>query len=224
MLFRYPQPTGTSTKFANMTEQALHLFETEHGVDFEKITQIPLEGDGTIERRVEKYVLISRVICRAHLTSYDRHYATLLANTEWLADLHAADAILVATHSQGSVVSTHLLDRLIRDGHISTRKNSDAQRAGALTNLVMGMGEGGVGGGVGGGAAGTLGSISGKVQRVCLLALCGIHLGPLRYLSSSTLVGPYLQVREISLSFCVLKTDKHGVLIVFRIHGGSRAV
>jgi len=35
------------------------------------------------------------------------------------------------------------------------------------------------------------------VQRVCCLALCGIHLGPLRYLSSSTLVGPYLQVRGI---------------------------
>ena len=29
-----------------------------------------------------------------------------------------------------------------------------------------------------------------------MLALCGIHLGPLRYLSSSTLVGPYLQYFE----------------------------
>ncbi|KAF8960837.1 hypothetical protein BDZ97DRAFT_1760478 [Flammula alnicola] len=33
-----------------------------------------------------------------------------------------------------------------------------------------------------------------KIQRVCCLALCGIHLGPLRYLSSTTIPGPYLQV------------------------------
>ncbi|KAH9479021.1 hypothetical protein JR316_0007595 [Psilocybe cubensis] len=33
-------------------------------------------------------------------------------------------------------------------------------------------------------------------QRICLLAMCGIHLGLLRYLSSSTLVGPYLQYFE----------------------------
>jgi hypothetical protein len=31
-------------------------------------------------------------------------------------------------------------------------------------------------------------------QKVCCLALCGIHLGPLRYLSSSSLLQPYLQV------------------------------
>ncbi|KJA24769.1 hypothetical protein HYPSUDRAFT_38427 [Hypholoma sublateritium FD-334 SS-4] len=169
------EPTGTSSKFANMTEQALHAFEAEHGVHLEKITKIPLEGDGTIERRVDKL------------------YTNLLANPEWIADLHAADAIIVATHSQGSIVSTHLLDRLIRDGHIVTRKNVDAVRGDALKNVVMAMGEGGVGGGVGAGADGTA---MRRLQRVCCLALCGIHLGPLRYLSSSTLVGPYLQYFE----------------------------
>ena len=51
------QPTGTSTKFVNMTERALHHFEDEHGVKLEKITKIPLEGDGTIDKRVERYVL-----------------------------------------------------------------------------------------------------------------------------------------------------------------------
>ena len=29
---------------------------------------------------------------------------------------------------------------------------------------------------------------------MCYIALCGIHLGSLRYLSSRTLFGPYLQV------------------------------
>ena len=35
-----------------------------------------------------------------------------------------------------------------------------------------------------------------KVQRVCssCMGICGIHLGPLRYLSSSTLFQPYIQV------------------------------
>ncbi len=186
-----------------MTEQALHAFEAEHGVELEKITKIPLEGDGTIERRVGKYVF-SFGLARStrgntpsrSLThdSIPRLYTNLLANTEWIADLHAADAIIVATHSQGSIVSTHLLDRLIRDGHIVTRKNIDAVRGDALKNIAMAVGEGGVVGGVGAGAAGADGAATREVQRVCCLALCGIHLGPLRYLSSSTLVGPYLQV------------------------------
>ena len=42
-----------------MTELALHQFESEHGVELEKITKIPLEGDGTIDVRVERYVFPS---------------------------------------------------------------------------------------------------------------------------------------------------------------------
>lgn len=41
-----------------MTEQALLEFEAEYGVKFDKITKVPLEGDGTIERRVERCVLL----------------------------------------------------------------------------------------------------------------------------------------------------------------------
>ena len=52
--FNFIQPTGTSTKFVNMTERALQHFEDEHGVKLEKITKIPLEGDGTIDKRVER--------------------------------------------------------------------------------------------------------------------------------------------------------------------------
>ena len=40
-----------------MTERALQHFEDEHGVKLEKITKIPLEGDGTIDKRVERYAL-----------------------------------------------------------------------------------------------------------------------------------------------------------------------
>ncbi|KAF8969681.1 hypothetical protein BDZ97DRAFT_213140 [Flammula alnicola] len=158
------EPTGTSSKFANMMEQALQEFEKEHDVKLEKITKIPLEGDGTIEKRVE------------------RLYGNLKANEQWMSDLHDADAILVATHSQGSVVSTHLLDQLIKDNHIVTSRNQ---------TMPMGTGAEAFPSAIGVGD-----TVRRKVQRVCCLALCGIHLGPLRYLSSSTLVGPYLQYFE----------------------------
>lgn len=41
-----------------MTCAALEKFEEDHGVKFKKITKIPLEGDGTIERKVAKSVEI----------------------------------------------------------------------------------------------------------------------------------------------------------------------
>ncbi|KAK7035510.1 hypothetical protein VNI00_011803 [Paramarasmius palmivorus] len=113
------EPTGTSPKFVNMMVQALEEFQEAHGVKLEKITKIPLEGEGTIDRRVEKL------------------YNSLLSNDEWMSDLHDADAIFVSTHSQGSVVSTHLLDRLIRDRHIRTSKNAAATEG--LADLGVNM-------------------------------------------------------------------------------------
>lgn len=44
----------------------------------------------------------------------------------------------------------------------------------------------------------TISSRRSKVQRVCCMALCGIHLGSLRYLSSSTFVPAYIQVSLFS--------------------------
>ena len=87
------KPTGTSSKFANMTEQALHEFKNEHSVKLEKITKIPLEGDGMIECRVERYVYFL-VDCAfdAELCP-SRLYVNLKANAEWISDLHEADAI-----------------------------------------------------------------------------------------------------------------------------------
>jgi hypothetical protein len=168
------QPTGTSPKFVNMMVQALEEFQEAHGVKLEKITKIPLEGEGTIDRRVEKCVLpisIALTFTLPHI--FSRLYNSLLSNDEWMSDLHDADAIFVSTHSQGSVVSTHLLDRLIRDRHIRTSKNAAATEG--LADLGVNM-------------------IPLKPQRVCCLALCGIHLGPLRYLRSSAIVQPYIQV------------------------------
>ncbi|KAL0953078.1 hypothetical protein HGRIS_007278 [Hohenbuehelia grisea] len=153
------EPTGTSGKFVSMMVQALDEFQEQHNVHLEKITKIPLEGEGTIDRRVEKL------------------YSSLLANQEWMDDLHAADAIFVATHSQGSIVSTHVLDRLIRDDHIRTTRSL------ARIPTMDGV---------------SVPDVSPKLrpQRVCCLALCGIHLGPLRYLSTSSMFQPYIQYFE----------------------------
>ena len=132
---------------------------------------------------------------RRETTSHRYHicrlYSNLKANESWMNDLHEADVIIVATHSQGSVVSTHLLDRLIRDSHIITSRNQSL-----ANSVVQAVGTGAelfpASVGLNGSTNPT--AIRRQVQRVCCLALCGIHHGPLRYLNSSTLVGPYIQV------------------------------
>lgn len=118
------------------------------------------------------------------LLTPERLYHNLKSNEDWMTELHEADAIIVSTHSQGSIVSTHLLNQLIQDNHITTARNHP---------LTMGVGTGAETFPSAIGAPETV-SRKSKVQRVCCVALCGTHLGPLRYLSSSTLVGPYIQV------------------------------
>ncbi|EIW74973.1 hypothetical protein CONPUDRAFT_132566 [Coniophora puteana RWD-64-598 SS2] len=207
------EPTGTSAKFTSMMTQALELFQAEHGVRLDKVTSMPLEGEGTIVKRVE------------------RLYAALTGNKEWMDDLREADVVFVATHSQGSIVSTHLLDRLIRDGYIRTEGNGDAgarpdgedaSRNGSVTQ--SGGADASLLGAASAVAGGAIGIVPGpwrgrgqaasqtqaqdpsgttaedgkrrKPHRVCCLALCGIHHGPLRYLSTSSLLQPYLQYFE----------------------------
>ncbi|KAH9976895.1 hypothetical protein BGW80DRAFT_885850 [Lactifluus volemus] len=179
------EPTGTSSKFVTMMRQALEVFQEQHNVRFEKVTHIPLEGEGTIGKRVEKL------------------YSNLTANREWTDDLHGADAILIATHSQGSIVSTHLLDRLIRDKHIKTSKSLDLLASASATFAPGGMSP-----------------TTPSAQRVCCLALCGIHLGPLRYLSSSSLLQPYLQV---SVSDSLLDVSARGDTLIYQYFESAAA-
>ena len=88
--------------------------------------------------------------------------------------MHDADAILIATHSQGSVVPTQLLDRLILDNHIrapggspppplQTGRSQEAMQAGRPVSSFTGY----------------------AVWR---------RVGPLKYLKSISLVKPYIQV------------------------------
>jgi hypothetical protein len=86
-----------------------------------------------------------------------------------------ADAIFIATHSQGCPVSTLLLDRLIREGHIKT--------AGlAVPPIIPGVIDSAM--------------PRTKPQRVCLLGICGVHHGPLRWLHNSNVVNPYITYFE----------------------------
>lgn len=149
--------------------------------------------------------MITCVVCLSSPSRVDlnRLYQNLIGNKEWMEDLHDADAIFVATHSQGSVVSTHLLDRLIADGHIRTAYNADASIP--ASGIV----------------SGSVASVK-PPQRVCCLSLCGIHLGPLRYLSTSSLVQPYIQARHMTLLAYILRLMV--ITPVFRIHGRERIV
>ena len=174
------QPTGTSSKFVNRVVQALDEFQEKHRVKLTKITKIPLEGEGTINRRVEKCVGVGPPRNRI-LNCLRRLYQILVSNEEWMEDVREADAIFMATHSQGSVVSTHILDRLIADRHIRTIPTSDA------TLLATGVASGSV-------------QASRPPQRICCMALCGIHLGPLRYLNTSSLLSPYIHVSLYAIS------------------------
>ena len=100
--------------------------------------------------------------------------------------MNRADVIFIATHSQGSIVSTQLLDRLIRKGHIHMGKNWEmVQRA---TEIVLDAD--------GFPLPPDVVTPRRKKQRVCCLALCGIHLGPLTYLNTSSVVQPYIQYFE----------------------------
>lgn len=189
------EPTGTSPKFASMMETAVKEFMDARGILPEKITCMPLEGEGTIEKRVE--TLYQGFLARQEwfVNSYsktmhsDHRLGWRIYTSQYTAmDEHEiclllcrADVIFVATHSQGAVVSTQLLDRFIQDGHIRTSKNWE------LIRTVLDTATGGIGIHV---------PAHRPPQRVCCLALCGIHLGPLLYLGTSSIVNPYIQYFE----------------------------
>ena len=123
-----------------------------------------------------------------------RLYANRKANEDWMSDLPEAHTILVATRSQASVVSTHSLDRLNWDGHIvtpGTRSNlsyrADWMASGNLGEGIFAIDLGDI-------DNAAMGTETRTAQRVYCVALYGIHLGALRYLNSSTILGLYPQM------------------------------
>lgn len=93
------KPTGTSEKFVGMMSSSVRDYVEQHlggSLNQEFMTLIPLEGDGKVDVRVENL------------------YKELYKRPDWVESLHAADVIFVVAHSQGSVVSCKLLERLIK--------------------------------------------------------------------------------------------------------------
>lgn len=78
--------------------------ETGCALNEEAVTSIPLEGDGTVKDRTELL------------------YENLMARQDWIEALNNADRIFVASHSQGTIVSTMLIERLINEGEINGTK------------------------------------------------------------------------------------------------------
>ncbi|KAG9290215.1 hypothetical protein G9A89_022191 [Geosiphon pyriformis] len=99
-------PSGTSTKFCDMMSKAVAGYLAQYGINLpsDAITEIPLEGEGKINDRV------------------NLSFRNLMANPTWYKALTSADVIFVATHSQGTPVSTMLLARLIQMNHINPRR------------------------------------------------------------------------------------------------------
>jgi hypothetical protein len=134
-------------------------------------------------------------------------YKAYLSNPAWINDLRRADAIFFAAHSQGCIVTTHLISRMIAQGHIRTPLNREAvvrcewafgpvgllppqeprtsrhppshppRPASHATATAFARQPGNEGG----------------WQKVALLAMCGVHLGPLYSISTSSVIQPYLQ-------------------------------
>ena len=94
----FGEPTGTSVKFATMMHDAVQSYLEDHDMTSFNIQAIALEGEGQVDGRVDKL------------------YAQLVARDAWVEALAKADVVFLATHSQGSVVSTHLLARMIERG------------------------------------------------------------------------------------------------------------
>lgn len=107
-----------------MQKKALvdYLTQNSHPLRDEDITVIPLEGEGKVDERVDKLA------------------TSLTSRSDWLAALAEADAIFLTTHSQGSIVLTQLLARLIDQGKVEGRKCSllclAAISQGPLASLV----------------------------------------------------------------------------------------
>lgn len=77
---------------------AVHSYLESHDFTSFNIQAIALEGEGQVSDRVNKL------------------YSQLLSRAEWVEALRMADVVFLATHSQGSVVSTHLVGRMLREG------------------------------------------------------------------------------------------------------------
>ncbi|KAJ1669024.1 hypothetical protein EV182_008950, partial [Spiromyces aspiralis] len=126
-----------------MQKAILEHFSEEHGIELDinsQITLIPLVGEGRIQDRVD--LLLCQLVASTDATTGEGEAegeSSTTTGTSTIATgsqeesknvraLRQADTVLISAHSQGVVVSAHLLDRLIDMQIIDPRK----QRVGML--------------------------------------------------------------------------------------------
>lgn len=90
--------TGTSVKFAEEMAEPVQRHLEEHEARSFNIQSIALVGEWTVGDRLDKL------------------FKQLSERKEWVDALAEADVVFLATHSQGTVVSTQLLDRMLEKG------------------------------------------------------------------------------------------------------------
>lgn len=97
-----------------MLRDAVKTYYSEQGHDLndEAITTIPLEGDGTVSQRLA------------------RLYNSLMSREEWIEALNTSDRVFIVSHSQGCIVSTMLLSRLINEGEVNGTRCAMLQMCG----------------------------------------------------------------------------------------------
>lgn len=84
-----------------MMHDAVQSYLESHDISSFNIQAIALEGQGTVDDRV------------------DLLYSQLMAREEWIESVKKADVVFLATHSQGSIVSTHLLAKILQMGLVT---------------------------------------------------------------------------------------------------------
>jgi len=98
-------PTGTSEKFCQEMAYSVITFFNDLGMEItnENISQIPLNGEGIIENRVD--ILYDQLEKR-------------------MDEVQNADIVLVSAHSQGTPVSVFLLNRLLENKKIDPERQT----------------------------------------------------------------------------------------------------
>ncbi|KAI3629127.1 hypothetical protein CBS9595_000199 [Malassezia furfur] len=99
-------PVGTSMRFATMMAASVRaqFAEAGHPLPDEAVTLIAPQHDGRVEDRTQAF------------------FDAITGNEAWVQALREADAVLVAAHSQGAVVATLLVHRLLREGVVDARR------------------------------------------------------------------------------------------------------
>ncbi|KAI9219632.1 hypothetical protein BC828DRAFT_157517 [Blastocladiella britannica] len=124
------EPTGTSQKFCDQTVLALHRFLATHHPDASfpphAITAIPLEAEGTIDRRIDQ---LFEQIVDVHGPQAPDDVPVRMRNLAshvswWQHRLSTCRSVMVSAHSQGTPTAVLLVEKLVETGILDPKTQS----------------------------------------------------------------------------------------------------